>query len=566
MAHDITKDVIGCKEFEVQKLNRSGEPAEFFGSITEDEHIVNKKYVDDELLKAWLLSVGQTGLTGDKTGTFNLTTTGEGGFGGLMPYDSATFDLGSVGLRWRNLILSGDITTLGNVTAATFNATNEDDVLQVDGSCILRTGTAANNNVFLGGGSFANDDGGFNVGLGFETGKNNDTTGGNGEPKGKQNVYIGYHSGEGATGATNNTGFNNIGLGRETLRFNTTGSRCMAIGDLCLRNNTTGNNNLGLGAQAVRSNTEGQENIGIGANALFTNTLGSRNIGIGSLALFNVTSDQNTAIGTSAGFNSTSATRNIFIGHQSGRYNETGDDNIIIGAFAGGFGAGAVNNFSRNTFIGSYSGNGLTTGNDNMFLGYKSGFNQTTNSNLLIIDNQDRGSAANEALQSLIYGTFNADPLLQEVKVNGEINCLEKSKMTNIGGFAIKLTNKTGGNSVAGQLVQADTTANDAVKLTGIDEEETIGVFLDSGVAANAEAWVVISGIADVAMQDNTTATRGNWVRSSITEAGYADATNSTPPSPAAFSHFNEIGNCIETVTATGGGTHVLARCVLHFN
>ena len=34
----------------------------------------------------------------------------------------------------------------------------------------------------------------------------------------------------------------------------------------------------------------------------------------------------------------------------------------------------------------------------------------------------------------------------------------------------------------------------------------------------------------------------------------------------AAFSHFNEIGNCIETVTATGGGTHVLARCVLHFN
>ena len=47
MAHDITKDVIGCKEFEVQKLNQSGEPAKFFGSITEDEHLVTKKYVDD---------------------------------------------------------------------------------------------------------------------------------------------------------------------------------------------------------------------------------------------------------------------------------------------------------------------------------------------------------------------------------------------------------------------------------------------------------------------------------------------------------------------------------------
>ena len=142
----------------------------------------------------------------------------------------------------------------------------------------------------------------------------------------------------------------------------------------------------------------------------------------------------------------------------------------------------------------------------------------------------------------------------------------EKSGHTAIGGFCIKLTNKTGAVTVAGQLVQADTSANDAVKLTSIDEEETFGVFLDSGIAANAEAWIVISGIADVAMEDNTTATRGNWVRSSITEAGYADATNATPPSPAAFSHFNEIGNCIETVTATGGGTHILARCVLHFN
>ncbi len=46
MAQDITKDVIGVKEFEVQKVNLSGEPAEFFGSITEDNHIVNKAYVD----------------------------------------------------------------------------------------------------------------------------------------------------------------------------------------------------------------------------------------------------------------------------------------------------------------------------------------------------------------------------------------------------------------------------------------------------------------------------------------------------------------------------------------
>ena len=49
MAHDITKDVIGVKEFEVQKINISGEPAEFLGSITAENHIVNKKYVDDKI-------------------------------------------------------------------------------------------------------------------------------------------------------------------------------------------------------------------------------------------------------------------------------------------------------------------------------------------------------------------------------------------------------------------------------------------------------------------------------------------------------------------------------------
>ena len=39
--------------------------------------IVNKKYVDDEITdNAWLKSVDQTGLTGDKSGSFHLTSTG----------------------------------------------------------------------------------------------------------------------------------------------------------------------------------------------------------------------------------------------------------------------------------------------------------------------------------------------------------------------------------------------------------------------------------------------------------------------------------------------------------
>ena len=134
--------------------------------------------------------------------------------------------------------------------------------------------------------------------------------------------------------------------------------------------------------------------------------------------------------------------------------------------------------------------------------------------------------------------------------------------MTPIGGFAIKLTNETGAVTVAGQLVKADTATNDAVVLAGIDDIECFGVFLDDDVADGAEAWVVVSGIANVAFDDNVAAVRGDWVATGLA-AGYArTATNPN----AAPQHFEEIGHCIETVAAGGGGTHILARCVLHFN
>ena len=129
-----------------------------------------------------------------------------------------------------------------------------------------------------------------------------------------------------------------------------------------------------------------------------------------------------------------------------------------------------------------------------------------------------------------------------------------KFTVTTIGGLAVKLTNKTGGVSVAGQTVRADTVTDVAVKLVPADGDE---------------AWVVYSGIAYVAMEDNTAATRGNWVRSSVTEAGYADATNASPPGGGVTElgrHMREVGCCVETVAAGGGGTHVLARCMLHFN
>jgi len=138
----------------------------------------------------------------------------------------------------------------------------------------------------------------------------------------------------------------------------------------------------------------------------------------------------------------------------------------------------------------------------------------------------------------------------------------EKAGISPIGGIMIKLTNKTGANSVAGQVVSPDTATDDAVILNAIGGVNPIGVFLESGISDGSEAWIVVSGIADVALDDNVAAVHGNWIGSGIA-AGYA-STGASPP--AAPTHFEEIGHCIESVAAGGAGTHILARCVLHFN
>lgn len=151
---------------------------------------------------------------------------------------------------------------------------------------------------------------------------------------------------------------------------------------------------------------------------------------------------------------------------------------------------------------------------------------------------------------------------LKEIAIACGVRQLPKVQFTSIGGLAVKLTNKSGASSTKGRLVDPATGSNNAVTLTGVDDTECIGVFLNDGVPDGQEAWIVIAGIAEVALDDNTAATRGNWVGAS--EAGYADATGGSPPAQPA--HFREIGHCTETVSATGAGTHVTAKCVLHFN
>lgn len=139
-----------------------------------------------------------------------------------------------------------------------------------------------------------------------------------------------------------------------------------------------------------------------------------------------------------------------------------------------------------------------------------------------------------------------------------------KVKFTQEGGLAVKLTNKTGAASVKGYLVSAASTANSGVILTPVGTPDCIGVCYEAGVAADAEMWVVVSGIAEVYFWASTV--RGHLARVGWdTDTGEAAGQAISEPIPttpfATDKHFGEIGHVIETRTGAG-----LAKCVLHFN
>ena len=154
-------------------------------------------------------------------------------------------------------------------------------------------------------------------------------------------------------------------------------------------------------------------------------------------------------------------------------------------------------------------------------------------------------------------GNFNVDSSGNIAQIGiGRTFESEKYKLTVIGGLAVKLTNKTGSNTVAGQLVVASTITDDAFATAGASSDVVIGIVLDNGIADGSEAWVVESGIADVLI-DAGGSTHGDRIISSVT-AGSADVWNI---GGAVATHFLEIGHCLETRVGAG-----LARVKLHFN
>jgi hypothetical protein len=159
---------------------------------------------------------------------------------------------------------------------------------------------------------------------------------------------------------------------------------------------------------------------------------------------------------------------------------------------------------------------------------------------------------------NLLIGTT-TDNGTDKLQVNGSISAI-KIKMTDEGGYCVKMTNKTGAASVKGTVVSASDTTDNAFKVNQIDGDMPIGIVYENGVADGSECWVVVAGIAEVLLVNNVSSTRSYIAYSSATVAGRIDTAASAP---AANLHFRENGHTLESKTA---GTNVLCKCSVHFN
>ena len=131
------------------------------------------------------------------------------------------------------------------------------------------------------------------------------------------------------------------------------------------------------------------------------------------------------------------------------------------------------------------------------------------------------------------------------------------AKITPEGGYAVKLTNKTGAPSVKGQIVGIKTGTDNAFDLTAVDATYNLGVVYESGVADAAECWVVVGGIAQVLMKN--AAVRGQLCRIPLNTddseaAGYAMAAEQSGTASV-----YKIGDVLETADA-----EVLCKVLLH--
>jgi hypothetical protein len=188
----------------------------------------------------------------------------------------------------------------------------------------------------------------------------------------QQNVFLGF------AGNTATTGTYNTVTGFASLASNTTGSSNTADGDFVLFNNTTGGGNTASGFESLVSNTTGGFNAADGNSALYSNTTGGYNTASGTTALHsNTTGSSNTALGDDALSANTTGSGNTAVGTVAGGASPnsaltTGNLDTYVGAYTS---SGTQLNLTNATAIGAYA---EVTANNSLVLGGTSGVNGAT--------------------------------------------------------------------------------------------------------------------------------------------------------------------------------------------
>jgi hypothetical protein len=429
-----------------------------------------------------------------------------------------------------------------------------------------------------------------NVFIGFEAGLNNAVSG----TQGKHNYFLGQQAGK-----ENTSGEGNTAIGSTALANNTTGGSNTVIGKFAGQGSAVGavaSACVFIGTNAGNSSDGASGNVCIGYQAGRHNESGDQNTFVGREAGFGVAGqnhNNNTGLGQRAGFVLTTGSNNVLVGFGAGNALTTGSNNIIIGYDLDASAVGVSDELN----IGNVITGDMTAGAGSLSISAKLGigatptaalqlgsntgvnggdfysFNNGGSPRFLFGDNISAGNYGGLQWQSgtdsirLFTEAFGITQMVLKEDGNVGIDTAtptqplsvkEKGCMTAIGGFAVKLTNKTGGDTVAGQLVEiySATAIDDAFKTAVGGSDECIGVTLDAGVADGSEAWVVMSGIADVLMDSGGSARSSRAITSAT--AGSADMWD---VGGAVATHFQEIGHCLENRTGAG-----LARCVLHFN
>jgi hypothetical protein len=241
---------------------------------------------------------------------------------------------------------------------------------------------------------FANDTGSNNVAVGRDALVANTTA--------SYNTAVGYEAGK-----TNTTGLITA-LGSQALYSNTTGANNVAVGGYtsganyaALTFNTTGSNNTAVGNSALQANTTASNNTAVGYSALTANTTGANNVALGRGSLgANQTGAGNVALGYSALTSNTTASNNVAIGMEAAVSNSTGTSLVAIG-----FEALKANTASNNTAVGYQAGLSNTTGGGNTFIGNSAGLAVTTGGNNLLVGN-GAGLALTTGLSNTFVGAY----------------------------------------------------------------------------------------------------------------------------------------------------------------